>query len=388
MPLLYVLNARSQLVCWRLPHSSSGDTSTTNHSRTSTGISNASCCQPNLVQLPTCSHCIGSLFTAAPTALGHTPLEAGLQGSGQESLSSAQSTAAVAAPRQAAGAVGKRHGTICSSRSSAGCCLAVCELPVPPARSLAASLQPRLVVGCTCLACPAYGSSCVLVGSSDGFLSVAELRHIQESHTCTSGASSSGEAGAAAMMVTTQPLGMPFPQEQQQPWEDRQLQQAVAVGLPGGRAGVAACSSTDAPAAEGHCAVQLARRCSLAKLMKLVPGRSTAKAAAKGGTADRHATAGLGGSMGIRGSSCSAAPVRSGDSSISTRGFKQVKQRTANDSASNLFNTVAGNQAGSSSSGTVLDGAAVRCAAFTHCGQLVVGIAAGHVCVLRFAASN
>jgi hypothetical protein len=389
--LLYVLNARSQLICWQLPGTASS---------TSKGSSG----QTLALQLPTCKQCTARLVSITAVSSRPSRVEQRNKAAGSRTRqadagsAAATTTAGAAAAAAAAAAVvacqaaptpagvvtsAAPVGSSCSSGSSSNVKpLAVYELPVQPATGLLASLAPHNAAGCSSLACPEFGNSCLFVGSSDGYLSVAELVHASSSSSSTVDefADSGGGGGAGGSDNSSLVAGETAALLQQQ-----QQQEGVAVSAAASAAVAAAAAANPAGSQQltaagdwvggsngssvqghGHCTLQLqlSSRCPLAKLAQLVGPR-----------ASKDARIALSLTAAHQDLPNAARSSRAGGAARSSGAAAAASDSNAAAAAEDEVSKVA-------------DAAGVRSAVFTACGRLAVGLASGHVCLLRFRSSR
>jgi hypothetical protein len=384
--LLYVLNARSQLICWQVPGSSSS--------------SSSSQAAQQQLQLPTCKQCTARLLRItdtsrkAPTRTELGSKDAGRQAGkavGAGSPPASQSTAVL--PTANAPVVATGGGNSSSSNSSQKP-PAVCELPVQPETGLLANLTSQHAKGCSSLACPEFGNSCLFVGSGDGYLSVAELMHVSSSNSSSTGngqsSDSHGQGSSSSSQEAEGAAGLPQQQQQQQLGNAGDSGGASATAAAAAAAGEAAgeqhimvdCvdgrSSSRASGSTG-CALQLqlARRCSLTKLAKLVGQRAAQSAFALTAAAPKGGAGGHAAAVGVP-----------GGSSSSSRSAAAGLRRTADTDEKATSSKAPAAAAAADGVGQTADAAGVRCTVFTDSGRLAVGLASGHVCLLRFRGSS
>jgi len=362
--LLYVLNARSQVICWQLPgNGSTADAALASSAATAapTGIAKAS-------QHSSSSPGRSSLGYAGQVKISRS----------QAAHKGAQVPAAAAQPLKmplwplSVATVAPPAARRSSSNSQ--------QHPEHEQQGQQQPVSLRLQQSphntATCMLSPVFGQDCLLVGSSLGYLTVVQLQPPGAAAAAagagavtsaaaalggrTGSASDSGSTVAAAApgaesmvdatrlpdpsTATAQPArstSLPGPSQQQQDQEPQPPQQS----LPGTR-------QQGGP--HGH-ELQVVRHCSLSKLGKVLAGRQAASIAARRATQPAVAAAAAAAAVEARSSSKhgSARDAAEPDSALAS-----VQQH-------------------------LLDGSKVMCMEWNPSGGILAGLGSGHVCCLK-----
>lgn len=368
--LLYVLNARSQVICWQLPGGG---------------------CKAD-----------AALASSAATAVPGGTAKASQHSSSSAGKASSRSAGQVKVPRpQAAQKRAQVPAAAAQPLKMPLWPLSVASV-APPAASRSSSnrqqhpeqeqqgqqqqpvsfqLQQRPHNTSTCMLSPVFGRDCLLVGSSLGYLTVVQLhppgaaaagagidaaasaatsaatpsgsRAGSASDSAGTAAAAAAAPGAESVVTTVDAVGLqepstatadpagssslPGPSQQQQHQEPQPPQQS----LPGARQQVGAHGQE----------LQVVRHCSLSKLGKVLAGRQAASIAALRATQPALAAA-------------------AGEARSSSK-HGSAKDAAAQDSVLAWIQQ------------HLLDGSKVMCMEFGPRGEILVGLGSGHVCCLR-----